>query len=200
VIGAEAAMNLCRGRATYCAPSPGGWHDESDTRAKTTGWVGFAAFSALLVAVTASGGYAQGSGGPNGVEIQIRAENRSTSDTPFCHVGGGMVGDKLKVDAFMDTAGVVTGTAAFEDANGNVTDILLDRMFAFSICNPANCGILVQNQANQNTLPIWINDFFPGFVAASAAQVNVEIPRGCANTKSTFTPGIDKVTMQIKFR
>jgi hypothetical protein len=81
-------------------------------------------------------GVAQGPGGPNGVEIQIRAENRSTSDTPFCHVGGGMVGDKLKVDAFMDTAGVVSGTATFEDANGNVTDIELDRMFAFSICNP----------------------------------------------------------------
>src|SRR5262245_6833705 len=133
-------------------------------------------------------------------KFQIRAENRSTSGTPFCHVGGGMVGDKLKVDAFMDTAGVVTGTAAFEDANGNVTDILSGRRFAFSICNPANYGILVQNQANQNTVPIWIIDFFPGFVAASAAQVNVEIPRACANTKSTFTPGINKVTMQIKLR
>lgn len=167
----------------------------------TTRCVRFAALSALLMAVSASGAYSQGPGGPNGVDIQIRAENRSTLDTPFCHVGGGMVGDKLKVDAFMDTAGVVTGTATFEDANGNVTDIALDRLFAFSICNPANCGgILVQNQATQNTVPIWFNDFFPGFVGAAAAQLNVELPRGCANTKSTFTPGLDKVTMQIKFR
>jgi hypothetical protein len=173
-----------------------------DTLVRETRWfVRFAAFQMILVGAAASQAFAQGPGGPNGVEIQIRAENRSTSDTPFCYVGGGMVGDKLKVDAFMDTAGVVTGTATFEDANGNVTDIELDRMFAFSICNPANCGgILVQNQANQNTVPIWFNDFFPGFVGSSAAQLNVELPRGCTNTKSTFTPGLDKVTMQIKFR
>src|SRR5262245_47757675 len=107
----------------------------------------FGLLGTVLVGAAASQAFVQGPGGPNGVEIQIRAENRSTDDTPFCHVRGGMVGDKLKVDAFMDTAGVVTGTAVFEDALGNVTEIELDRMFAFSICNPANCGgILVQNQ------------------------------------------------------
>ena len=46
-----------------------------------------------------------------GVDIKIRALNLSTSDTPFCGVGGGMVGDRLKVDAFMDQDGIVTGTA-----------------------------------------------------------------------------------------
>jgi hypothetical protein len=163
--------------------------------------VRFAAVSTIFVGLAASQASAQGPGGPNGVDIQIRAENRSTADTPFCHVGGGMVGDRLKVDAFMDTSGVVTGTARFEDANGNVTDIELDRLFAFSICIPANCGgFLVQNEANQNTIPIWLNDFFPGFVASPAAMVNVELPRGCQNTKSTFTPGFDKVTVQMKFR
>lgn len=114
----------------------------------------------LVVAATPTA-FAQGPGGPNGVDIKIRAQNRSTDDTPFCGVGGGLVGDRLDVDAFMNTEGVVTGTARFEDANGVVTVINLDRMFAFSICNPNNCGgILVQNQANQNTVPIWVNDFF----------------------------------------
>jgi hypothetical protein len=144
---------------------------------------------------------AQGPGGPNGVEIQIRAENRVTTDTPFCGVGGGMVGDRLHVDAFMNMNGQVTGTARFEDANGAVTVINLNRMFAFSICNPANCGgLLVQNQASQNTVPIWFNDFFPSVFGWTPGLVNVELPRGCGNTQSTFTPGLDKVTAQIKFR
>jgi hypothetical protein len=155
----------------------------------------------VVVAATAPTAYAQGPGGPNGVEIQIRAENRSTADTPFCGVGGGMVGDRLDVDAFMDTNGVVTGTARFEDANGAVTTIDINRMFAFSICNPVNCGgILIQNGTNLNTVPIWINDFFPTSFGFNPVLVNVELPRGCVNTKSTFTPGVDKVTMQIKFR
>ena len=145
--------------------------------------------------------YAQGPGGPNGVDIQIRAENRSTADRPFCGVGGGAVGDKLSVDAFMDTSGVVTGTARFEPASGPATVIDINRMFAFSVCSPSNCGgILVQNQANQNTVPIWVNDFFPTSFGYNPALVNVELPRGCANNKSTFTPGVDKVTVQLKFR
>ena len=144
--------------------------------------------------------HAQGPGGPNGVDIQIRAENRSTADRPFCGVGGGAIGDKLFVDAFMDTSGVVSGTARFEPATGPATVIDINRMFAFSICT-VNCGgILLQNQANQNTIPIWINDFFPSSFGYNPALVNVELPRGCGNTKSTFTPGVDKVTVQIKFR
>ena len=142
--------------------------------------------------------FAQGPGGPNGVDILIRAENRSTADRPFCGVGGGAVGDKLTVDAFMDTSGFVTGTARFEPASGPATIIDINRMFTFAICAGGCGGILVQNQANQNTVPIWINDFFaPGL---HPALVNVELPRGCSNTKSTFTPGVDKVTVQIKFR
>ena len=153
-----------------------------------------------LVAAATPPAFAQGPGGPNGVDILIRAENRSTEDTPFCGVGGGLVGDRLDVDAFMNTDGVVTGTARFEDANGAVTVINLDRMFAFSICSGGCGGILVQNQANQNTVPIWVNDFFVSSFGLSPALVNVELPRGCGNTKSTFTPGVDKVTVEIKFR
>jgi hypothetical protein len=154
-----------------------------------------------LVAAATPTAFAQGPGGPNGVDFKIRAENRSTADTPFCGVGGGLVGDRLDVDAFMNMDGVVTGTARFEDANGVVTVIDLDRTFAFDVCNPGECGgILIQNQANQNTVPIWINNFFVASFGLSPALVNVELPRGCGNTKSTFTPGVDKVTVEIKFR
>jgi hypothetical protein len=139
--------------------------------------------------------YGQGPGGPAGVDIQIRAQNRSTADTPFCGVGGGMVGDKLSVDAFMDMNGIVTGRAVFEDANGAVTVIDLNRLFTFA----AGGGLLLQNQASQNTVPIWISDNL-GLGGLSPALVNVELPRGCGNTVSTFTPGVDKITMQIKYR
>jgi hypothetical protein len=157
-----------------------------------------AALGTLFVDAAASGAFAQGPGGPNGVDILIRAENRSTADTPFCGVGGGMVGDRLHVDAFMNTGGIVTGTARFEDANGNVTLVDLDRLFTFFgnfLPEGFGGGILVQNQANQNTVPIWFNDQY-----GIPALVNVELPRGCGNTKSTFTPGVDKVTVQLKFR
>ena len=137
---------------------------------------------------------AQGPGGPAGVDIKIRAINRSTSDTPFCGVGGGLVGDRLDVDAFLDQNGVVTGTAVFRDALGAETVIQLDRAF------PYFGGLLVQNQGSQNTVPIWMWDELPSVSAAAASHVNVELPRGCANTKSTFTPGVDKVTVEIKFR
>jgi hypothetical protein len=133
--------------------------------------------------------HVQGPGGPAGIDIKIRAQNRSTDDTPFCGVGGGMVGDRLDVNAFMDTDGVVTGTARFEDANGAVTNIALDRLFTYF------GGVLVQNDSSQNTVPIWMGDTLP-----AAALVNVELPRGCQNTKSTFTPGVDKVTVEIKYR
>jgi hypothetical protein len=159
---------------------------------------GFAMLVVLISLVMMSGTpgvYGQGPGGPAGVDIQIRAENRSTSDTPFCGIGGGMVGDKLKVDAFMDMNGIVTGRAVFEDANGAVTVIDLDRFFTFGLGG----GVLLQNQASQNTVPIWMSDTL-GLGGLSPALVNVELPRGCGNTVSTFTPGVDKVTMQIKFK
>jgi hypothetical protein len=106
-----------------------------------------------------------------------------------------MVGDKLSVDAFMDMNGIVTGRAVFEDANGAVTVIDLNRLFTFA----AGGGLLLQNQASQNTVPIWISDNL-GLGGLSPALVNVELPRGCGNTVSTFTPGVDKITMQIKYR
>jgi hypothetical protein len=151
---------------------------------------------ALALVATSAVVYGQGPGGPNGADILIRAENRSTTDTPFCGVGGGQIGDRLRVDAFMDADGDVTGEAIFEDANGVTTRIRIDRMFNDGV---AGLATLVQNQANQNTVAIWMSDFLPSF-ASPTALVNVELPRGCGNTVSTFTPGLDKVTMEIKFR
>lgn len=143
--------------------------------------------------VVSAAALAQGPGGPDGVDIKIRAMNRSTSDTPFCGVGGGMRGDRLRVDAFMDQDGVVTGKAVFRAADGAIARIDLDRLFPFF------GGVLVQNQASQDTVPIWMWDQTSS-AGLTAALVNVELPRGCANTVSTFTPGVDKVTVQIKYR
>jgi hypothetical protein len=136
---------------------------------------------------------AQGPGGPAGVDIKVRAINRSINDTPFCGVGGGMIGDRLDVDAFMDQDGVVTGTARFENALHEVTVIEIDRFF------PYFGGTLLQNQADQNTVAVWMSDEL-ALSSLSTSLVNVELPRGCGNTRSTFTPGVDKVTMEIKFR
>jgi hypothetical protein len=93
----------------------------------------------------------------------------------------------------MDQDGIVTGKAVFRSADGAVTVIELDRLFPFF------GGVLVQNQASQNTVPIWMWDQTASG-GLTAALVNVELPRGCGNTVSTFTPGVDKVTVQIKYR
>jgi hypothetical protein len=106
-------------------------------------FVALAGLCAVLVMAMPATVSAQGAGGP-GVDITIRASNRSTSDTPFCGVGGGMVGDRLTVDAFMDQDGIVTGTAIFTAADGAVTEIALDRLFPFF------GGVLVQNNASQD--------------------------------------------------
>jgi hypothetical protein len=158
------------------------------------GWfVALAGLCAVLVMAMPAAVSAQRAGGPGGVDITIRAFNRSTSDTPFCGVGGGMVGDRLSVDAFMDQDGIVTGTAVFKDADGVVTEIELDRLFSFF------SGVLVQNDASQDTVPIWMWDEIASG-GRTAALVNVELPRGCQNTVSTFTPGVDPVIMLIRFR
>lgn len=161
-------------------------------RVRNCGWfVALAGLCSVLVMAMPAAVSAHRAGEP-GVDIEIRAFNRSTSDTPFCGVGGGSVGDRLTVDAFMDQDGIVTGSAIFTAADGAVTEIELDRLFdGFG-------GVLVQNDASQDTVPIWMRDELASG-GLTAALVNVELPRGCENTVSTFTPGVDKVTMRIKF-
>jgi hypothetical protein len=155
-------------------------------------FIALAGSCAVLIMAMPAAVSAQEAGEP-GVDIRIRALNRSTSDAPFCGVGGGMVGDRLAVDAFMDQDGIVTGTAVFKEADGAVTEIELDRFFAYF------GGVLVQNDASQDTVPIWMwDDIQSG--GLTAALVNVELPRGCNDTVSTFTPGVDQISMRVKFR
>ena len=133
---------------------------------------------------------------PPGVDIKIRAQNRSIDDTPFCGMGAGLIGDRLDVDAFMDPTGVVTGTARFEDANGNVTLIDIDSFFPFALGAGFGGGVVLQDLDNTlDVVAIWMDS-----LSSKPTLVNVELPRGCENTVSTFTPGVDKVTVQIKFR
>jgi hypothetical protein len=161
------------------------------------GWFTAALFVAAIMVGWSLPAYAE----PPGVDIMIRAQNRSTDDTPFCGTGAGLIGDRLDVDAFMDPVGNVTGTARFEDANGNVTFINVDSFFAFALGVPFGGGVLLQDLVNDGTVPtldvvaIWMDS-----LSSKPNMVNVELPRGCANTVSTFTPGVDKVTVQIKFR
>ena len=122
-----------------------------------------------------------------GVKIKISAKNRSTTDTPFCGLGGGLIGDKLQVNVFTDLSGVTTGTATFKDATGVITTLNIDTVITFF------GGVLLRDSATNNVVAIWLSD------EIAPAHVNVELPGGCENTISTFTLGVDKVSVQIKF-
>ena len=133
---------------------------------------------------------------PPGVDIKVRAQNRSMDDTPFCGIGGGQKGDRLDVDAFMDPSGLATGTARFEAADGTVTEFNIDSIFPFFLGGDDGGGLVLQDLADtEHVVAIWMDS-----LSSKPNLVNVELPRGCGNTQSTFTPGVDKVTVQIKFR
>ena len=123
-----------------------------------------------------------------GVKIKISAKNRSTMDTAFCGGGEGLIGDKLQVNVFTDLSGVTTGTATFKDATGLITTFDIDQVFGWG-----GDAIVLVDSSNNNAVVIWYSD------AAAPAHVSVEIPRSCSNTKSTFTLGVDKVSVQMKF-
>jgi hypothetical protein len=132
--------------------------------------------------------------GHEGLTIKVRAQNRSIDDTPqFCPgIGPGLPGDRLDIDVSTDASGAAVGHARFEDAGGNVTEIAIDRVFVFF------GGLLLQNYDTQDTIPIWFGETeILGMENYAPAHINVELPRGCLNTVSTFTVGPDKVTLQI---
>ena len=130
------------------------------------------------------------------VKIEIEAENLSTTDTPFCGVGPGLVGDKLDVDVSTDLLGATTGTATFEDANGNITTLNIDTGFAFGLGACCGGGIALRDSSNPNinipTIGIWLDD------DSAPAHVNVELPGGCGGTVSTFTSGVDDLEIDIE--
>ena len=51
------------------------------------------------------------------------------------------------------------------------------------------------NQDNQDTVAMWMADG-----NGIPVQLNIESPRGCLNTVSTFTPGEDVVNVLIKYK
>src|SRR5262245_19404937 len=139
---------------------------------RSSGWCLVLAGLGVLLAMTAPALVsAQGAGGPAGVTIKIRARNLSAADTPFCGIGGGMVGDRFELDAFMDMDGVVTGTARFEDALHQVTLFEVDRLFEF------NGGVALRNEASGHAVAIWMADFLVPFGAP--ALVNVQLAFNC---------------------
>ena len=145
-----------------------------------------------LVTTTSSSVYAQGPGGPGGADILIRAENRSTADTPFCGVGGGQVGDRLRVDAFMNMDGEVTGRAVFEDANG-VTDEHQDRS---NVQRWSDGSGHARAEPDQSEHGRDLDKRLSADVQLSTALVNVELPRGCG----TRSPRSRRVSTRSRWR
>lgn len=148
----------------------------------------------ILTAGLMTAGVTAYAAGQEGMDIKIRAQNRSVDDTPsFCSgVGPGMKGDRLDVDVTTSSDGSATGTARFETADGTVTLMNIDRVVVFF------GGLLLEDTTSLNVVPIWFGNTETGPGNLAPAHINVEMPRGCLNTQSTFTVGADKVTLQIK--
>jgi hypothetical protein len=70
----------------------------------------------------------------------------------------------------------------------------IDKVFTFF------GGIALQDSTTRNTIPIWLGSYEESGPNWNPVHVNVEFPRGCGNTVSTFTVDADKVTTQIKFQ
>jgi hypothetical protein len=155
-------------------------------------WLGAAMAAALVAMIQIPS--ALGHGNKDGLDIKIRAENRSVNDTPFCGLGGGAKGDRLDVDVETDASGIAYGTATYEAADGTVTIMNIDEVFSFF------GGLALLDSATRNTVAIWFNQAEEMGASTSPAHINVELPRGCGNTVSTFTVDADKATMQIKFQ
>ena len=127
------------------------------------------------------------------LRIHVVARNLSALDTPFCGVGVGLVGDELEVDVRTDLSGVTTGTATFTPEGGPVVTLNIDRVFAFNLFSFffGIGGLVLRESSTGNTVALWLND------RSAPAHVNVELPGGCLNTVSTFTAGVDVLSMQI---
>ncbi len=137
-----------------------------------------------LVTLVASAGAVHAPG--EGLKIKIKAQNQSSVDTPFCGIGGGLVGDLLVANVVTDLSGVTTGAATFKPAAGPAITLNVDQVFSFC-CG----GIALADSSTNNVIAIWLDD------SLAPVHVNVELPRGCENTKSTFTAGVDKLSLQI---
>ncbi len=149
-------------------------------------WVGLLAL--VMVAVAWSEVvYAQG------VSITIKAQNKSNEDTPFCGIGGGLVGDKLAVSVVTDLSGTTTGTAILTRGPAMLTtEIFSPITLHIDEVSVFGSGILLRESSTDKVVAIWLTD------DSAPLHVNVELPRGCENTVSNFTSGVDKLSVQIK--
>jgi hypothetical protein len=136
-------------------------------------------------------------GNKSGLDIQIRAQNRATHDTPsFCpSVGGyGLKGDRLDVNVSTSLDGTPTGTAVFSGADGTSYLLNIDKVFVYF------GGLALMDSTTRDTVAIWLGNVEEGGPNLNPVHVSLEAPRGCENTVATFTVDVDKVTTQIKFQ
>jgi len=146
--------------------------------------------TALLPAI----GMAQGN--KQGLDIMIRAQNRSTDDTPaLCPgFGAGMKGDRLDVDVSTAIDGTSTGSAVFSGADGTEYVLNIDQVFVFF------GGLALMDSSTRDTVVIWLGNVEEAGPNLNPVHVTLEAPRGCGNTVATFTVDVDKATTQIKFQ
>ena len=148
----------------------------------------------FLLAVTASNALLA-NGNKEGLDIKVRAQNRSVDDTPaLCPgTGAGLKGDSLTVDIATSIDGTPSGRAIFAGDDGTVIDMNIDQVFVYF------GGLALMDSSTRDTVAIWLGNVEEGGPNLNPVHVSVESPRGCGNTISTFTVDADKVTTQIKF-
>ena len=135
-------------------------------------------------------------GNKEGLDIKVRAQNRSVDDTPaLCPgTGPGLKGDSLTVDIATSIDGTPSGRAIFTGDDGTIIDMNVDQVFVYF------GGLALMDSTTRDTVAIWLGNVEEGGPNLNPVHVSVESPRGCANTISTFTVDADKVTTQIKFQ
>jgi hypothetical protein len=147
-----------------------------------------------LAAAVPDNAYAQGN--KSGLDIKIRAENRSIDDTPaLCPgTGPGLKGDRLDVDVSTGLDGTPSGTALFSRADGTSYVLNVDTVFVYF------GGLALMDSTTRGTVAIWLGNVEEGGPNLNPVHVSLEAPRGCGNTVATFTVDADKVTTQVKFQ
>jgi hypothetical protein len=136
-------------------------------------------------------------GNKSGLDIKVRAENRSADDTPaLCPGVGspGLAGDRLDVDVSTGIDGTPSGTAVFTGADGTSHVLNVDKVFVYF------GGVALMDSTTRDTVAIWLGNVEEDGPNLNPVHVSLEVPRGCQNTVATFTVDADKVTTQIKFQ
>lgn len=135
-------------------------------------------------------------GNKSGLDIMVRAQNRSIDDTPaLCPgTGPGLKGDRLDVDVSTGLDGTPSGTALFRRADGTSYTLNIDTVFVYF------GGLALMDSTTRATVAIWLGKAEEGGPNLNPVHVSLESPRGCGNTVATFTVDVDMVTTQIKFQ